>query len=93
MSSTLDVVAIENGELSHDELVEQFQQAINSGLAWRLQGSYGRTAMQMIEEGYCILGEERHTDYYGNVVPSRYDVKPGTKGSAEYAALKQAERG
>jgi hypothetical protein len=31
------------------------------------------------------LGEKGHKDAYGNYVPSRYEVDPGTKGSIEYA--------
>ena len=61
------------------------QELINSGMAWRLEGSIGRAAMAAINAGECVLGEEGHTDYYGNYVPSRYEVEPGTKGSVEYA--------
>lgn len=61
------------------------QEIINSGLAWQLEGSIGRDAMNCIEEGYCILGETGYRDYWGNYVPSRYEVDPGTKGSIEYA--------
>ena len=38
----------------------------------------------MIEDGQCMLGEEGHRDYWGNYVPSRTEVKAGTKGSPEY---------
>ena len=61
------------------------QDLINSGMAWRLEGSVGRQCMAAIEAGACILGEEGFRDYYGNYVPSRYEVEPGTKGSVEYA--------
>ena len=61
------------------------QELINSGLAWRLEGSIGRAAMRAIESGGCILGEVGHRDYWGNYVPSRYEVEPGTMGSIEYA--------
>jgi hypothetical protein len=27
-------------------------------------------------------------DYYGNVIPGRYDVQEGTKGSYEYVAAR-----
>ena len=63
----------------------RLQELINSGTAWRLEGSVGRAAMACIESGCCILGEEGHTDFWGNYVPSRFEVKPGTKGSIEYA--------
>jgi hypothetical protein len=61
------------------------QDAINSGLCWRLEGSYGRAASRAIEDGECMLGHEGHSDYYGNYVPSRYEVEPGSKGSPEHA--------
>lgn len=67
------------------EDINYLQELIDSGMAWRLEGSVGREAMDAIEAGVCVLGESGHTDYWGNYVPSRYEVKPGTKGSFEYA--------
>lgn len=69
--------------------VEALQELIDTGQAWRMQGSVGRAAAYAIEAGICILGETGHTDYWGNYVPSRYEVKAGTKGSVEYAARMQ----
>lgn len=66
------------------EHVEAYQDLINSGAAWRLEGSVGREAMSLIEAGQCMLGEQGHRDYWGNYVPSRYEVQAGTKGSAEF---------
>jgi hypothetical protein len=37
----------------HDEEVEAWQYLIDTGLAWQLQGWYGRTAQRLINEGYC----------------------------------------
>jgi hypothetical protein len=61
------------------------QDLIDSGAAWQLEGSIGRAAMAAIDEGVCILGPTGHRDYWGNYVPSRDEVEPGTKGSVEYA--------
>lgn len=36
-----------------DEILEAWQYLIDTGLAWRLQGSYGRTATRLIEQGHC----------------------------------------
>ena len=58
---------------------------VNNGQAWRLEGHVGRTAMDLLESRQIALGETGHTDYYGNYIPSRYEVQPGTKGAAEYA--------
>ena len=47
------IMDFEGGELTQDELVAGFQELIDSGLAWRLQGVYGRTANRLIEMGLC----------------------------------------
>lgn len=65
------------------------QELIDSGDAWRLEGHIGRQAMAAIEAGECILSEVGHHDYWGNYVPSRYEVQPGTKGSIEYVEARQ----
>ena len=79
-------------EATFDEVVAGYQELIDNGMAWRLEGHVGRTAMAFIESGDCILGEVGYRDYYGNYVPARDEVKPGTKGSVEYArAMKEAE--
>jgi hypothetical protein len=49
-----DIIAYENGEMEWDSVVVFFQKLINNGMAWSLQGHYGRKAMAMIEEGYCV---------------------------------------
>lgn len=45
------IMAYENGELDYEEVVNLFQWLVDSGLAWQLQGSYGRTAAALIEAG------------------------------------------
>jgi hypothetical protein len=47
------IMAYESGELEHVEVVELFQALIDSGLAYQLQGSYGRTASDLIRQGIC----------------------------------------
>lgn len=47
------IIAFEQGELDEDQIIEMFQQGIDSGLVWQLQGSYGRMAKQLIDAGYC----------------------------------------
>jgi hypothetical protein len=45
------IVRYEQGELEEQEVIDLFQSLVNSGLAWSLQGHYGRTAMDLIEAG------------------------------------------
>lgn len=45
------IIAYEQGDLDEDEVIELFQHLVDSGLAWQLQGHYGRTAMALIEAG------------------------------------------
>lgn len=48
------IMAFECGEMeTKEEVVEFFQALIDNGMAWSLQGSYGRVASALIEQGYC----------------------------------------
>jgi hypothetical protein len=51
------VIEYEDGNLSEEEIIEGFQALIDSGLAWQLQGHYGRTAQRLIDAGYCTRKE------------------------------------
>ena len=75
----------------YTEQIIELQRNINSGTAWRLEGSYGRAAMDAITAGECMLGEDGHRDYWGSYVPSRYEVEDGTKGSASYCAERASD--
>lgn len=79
-----DINTIESDEdVSELDYYLVVQRVINNGM-WSLQGSYGRTMMDAIKAGYCMLGTKSARDYYGNIIPSRNDVKPGTKGSKDF---------
>tara|TARA_Y100000593_G_scaffold78787_1_gene146417 strand:+ start:67 stop:243 length:177 start_codon:yes stop_codon:yes gene_type:complete len=38
---------------TEEEQIEAWQHLIDTGLAWSLQGCFGRTASQLIEQGIC----------------------------------------
>jgi hypothetical protein len=82
----MDYAALYDENATQKERVACYQRMINEGVAWRMEGHVGRTAMRLIEDGQCMLGKQDQQDYWGNNVPSRYDVKPGTKGSFKYVA-------
>lgn len=52
------ILAYEEGGLDEYETVDLFQDLVDTGLAWELQGSYGREAQRMIRAGVI---EERKT--------------------------------
>lgn len=58
-SSTLDsytAVGIAEGFIaseSEDQTIEAWQYLIDTGLAWSLQGFFGRQAHALIEQGIC----------------------------------------
>lgn len=84
MLSINDINTIENDQdASELEYYQSIQRAINTG-SWSLQGSYGRSMMEAIQSGRCMLGAQEFRDYYGNPIPSRDQVKEGTKGSMQF---------
>lgn len=54
------IIAWESGQMEPDEVIEFFSELIKTGQAWTLQGSYGRYAKCLIDEGYL--------DQQGNIL-------------------------
>ena len=42
---------------SEEEVIEAWQYLVDTGLAWQLQGWFGRTANELIENGIINKGE------------------------------------
>lgn len=53
MVSVDKIIRYEQGEMDADETIEMFQELINDGSVWTLQGSYGRMAKNLIDNGHC----------------------------------------
>jgi len=87
-----DIMTIEGEHEVETEMdyYAAMQRTINAG-TWGLQGSFGRSMMQAIEEGRCMLGTSGARDYYGNYIPSRDEVKDGTKGSRGFVVEAMGE--
>lgn len=47
------IMAYEDGSLADQAVIEGFQHLIDTGLAWKLQGHYGRMAERLIQAGHC----------------------------------------
>ena len=45
------IKAYEQGDLNDEETVVFFQEMLDTGLVWKLQGHYGRTASRLLDEG------------------------------------------
>jgi len=48
------IMDYESGQLPEAQSIELFQRLINNGMAFQLQGHYGRTAMRLIARGLCV---------------------------------------
>lgn len=63
----------------------ELQKLIDSGLAWKLEGFVGRSAMDALRAGACVLPPDIHCDSYGCPVPSYSIVVDGSQGSVALA--------
>lgn len=52
MSDLVDrIMRYENGVMDEQGTLELFQTLVDNGMAWTLQGHYGRTALALLESG------------------------------------------
>jgi len=65
--------------------LDHYQDMVNNGSIWSSQGSTGRFFMDLLNTGVLILPKKATYDYYGNRIPSRDDLKQGTKGTFQNA--------
>lgn len=61
INSDLEAIEIIEGMQepeSEEQYIQAWQHLVNTGAVWHLQGSYGRAAMQLIENGIIKLKGE-----------------------------------
>jgi hypothetical protein len=57
MMKLFDAVMIVEGseEADEEKFIEACQFLIDTGMAWQLQGFFGRTCQDMINQGHCSI--------------------------------------
>ena len=66
------IIRYEEGGMTEEETIDFFQELVNTGLAWNLQGHYGRTATELIDAGLVSTGgsdEDRDSGTSNSVLP------------------------
>lgn len=96
MNITNQIIAYEVGELNEMDSLKLFSELIKSGMAWTLQGHYGRTASNLIGEGYIdedgeIIYKEEENDTHmcsncGEVEVEEYNQPCSKECRDEYIA-------
>lgn len=46
-----EIIAFESGDTDDDRVITLFQHLVDTGMAWTLQGTYGRIARDLINAG------------------------------------------
>lgn len=60
MTDVVDkIVAFESGQMGSEEVLDLFSDLVTTGMAWQLQGSYGRTAHHLIMSGFLTEDGQR----------------------------------
>ena len=53
------IIKFEQEGLPFEEEINLFQELVNNGMAWTLQGMYGRIAKDLIEQGFIHLPKRK----------------------------------
>jgi hypothetical protein len=56
------IIAFESGEMTTEEQIKLFSTLIKSGMAWSLQGIYGKTASYLIDAG--LIDRDGEINWY-----------------------------
>ena len=56
------IIDYECGEMDEFDVIALFQQMIDDGSAWTLQGHYGRMATSLLDAGLCSIPKDQVPD-------------------------------
>lgn len=87
------IIAYEMDELSDEETVALFQRLVNTGLAWQLQGHYGRTAQAMLNAGLISSPFQVVAEYDDTTYPECEHTPPCTGDREDAPCLRGADSG
>jgi phage antirepressor YoqD-like protein len=59
MDTVSQIMAYESGEMEEPEMIAFFQFLLDSGMIYSLQGSYQRTAQQLLDAGLIEQPKQR----------------------------------
>lgn len=65
------ILAFETDTMPEDQIVAFFQEMIDDGMVWNLQGAYGRLATALIESGRCHPAEKAQQQENTNLDASK----------------------
>ena len=82
------MIRYEEQGLNEEETIQLFQYLVDTGLAWTLQGFYGRQAMALIEMGAVTRPTEpKASDAIREAVTTKPKLKRGRKSTKQVGAL------
>lgn len=71
------IMQYEDGEMDQEEIVDFFQELIDTGTIHSLQGNYGRMAQHLIQQGLCHPKGRAASSHTATGEMGMHDIQPG----------------
>ena len=82
------IMDYEGGDIDEEDAIALFQHLVNTGLAWQLQGHYGRTAQALLDQGIITRPNESVNEAEDPFVPADSDEVEQRKKQVRDSAMK-----